>query len=122
MAQNIDASLKQLSKVAGFIGAAIVDADSGMTLGTSGGGDNFNVEVAAAANTDVVNAKARAAAAIGLDDTIDDILITLTSQYHLIRPSAKHAGVFVYIAVDRSQANLALTRRAVQEVEGGLNV
>lgn len=122
MSQNIDATLKALSKIGGFIGAAIVDAESGMTLGTIGGNPNFDVEVAAAANRDVVAAKLAAAAAIGLDDAIEDILITLSTQYHLIRPMANHPSIFIYIALERASANLALARRSVMEIEKTLSL
>lgn len=122
MAQNIDATLKALSKINGFIAAAIVDTESGMTLGTIGGGDSFDIEVAAAANRDVVVAKLAAASALGLPDAIDDILITLTSQYHLIRPMSDQPAVFIYLALDRAQANLALARRGVVDIEKKLSV
>lgn len=122
MAQNIDATLKALGKINGFIAAAIVDTESGMTLGTIGGGDSFDIEVAAAANRDVVVAKLAAASALGLPDAIDDILITLTSQYHLIRPMTNQPTIFIYVALDRAQANLALARRSVVEIEKNLKV
>lgn len=122
MAQNIDATLKALSKTNGFIAAAIVDTESGMTLGTLGGNDNFDIEVAAAANRDVVVAKLTAASALGLTDAIDDILITLTTQYHLIRPLSDQPTVFIYMALDRAQANLALARRGVIDIEKKLSV
>ncbi|MBN9321417.1 MAG: hypothetical protein J0H24_04840, partial [Delftia acidovorans] len=55
-----------------------------------------------------------------LDDAIDDILITLTHQYHIIRPVAAHEGVFFYLVLDKSRSNLALARRKVQDVEKDL--
>jgi len=66
--------LDQLNALAGFVGAALVDSDSGMALAMHGGG-NINLELAAAGNTEVVRAKRRVAAQLGLDDTLEDILI-----------------------------------------------
>lgn len=122
MAENIDDVLKALSKEKGFVAAAVVDSSSGMALGTVGGGDDFPIEVGAAANTEVVLAKLRAAEALGLSDAIEDILITLTSQYHLIRPMRDQPGVFIYIALTRDQSNLALARRNVATQEGRLKI
>lgn len=122
MAENIESCLKDLSKEKGFIAAAVVDSDSGMALGTIGGGDDFPIEIAAAANTEVVLAKLRAAQALGLTDSIDDILITLSSQYHLIRPKEDQPSVFIYIALNRDQSNLALARRGVQAAEKKLKL
>ena len=56
---NINESLEKLQKVDGFVGAALVDSESGMTLGMLGGGAALNLEVAAAGNTEVVRAKRR---------------------------------------------------------------
>lgn len=122
MANNIKEMLTELSGVDGFIAAAVADSDSGMALGTAGGGANFNVDMAAAANTEVVKAKGRAMKSLKLDDAIEDILITLGAQYHIIRPLSSRPTVFFYIAVDRDKANLALARFALAEAESKLKL
>ena len=54
---------------------------------------------------------------LGMEGAIEDILITLTHQYHIIRPVAKHNGLFIYYVLDRNRANLAMARRKVQDLE-----
>jgi hypothetical protein len=112
---TINDSLSQLLSVDGALCAAIVDSASGMLLGSSGSG--VDMELAAAGNTEVVRAKTKTMKALGLDDVIDDILITLGKQYHIIRPLATKEGIFVYLVLDKARANLALARRKVQDVE-----
>lgn len=112
---TINDSLSQLLSVDGALCAAIVDSASGMLLGSSGSG--VDMELAAAGNTEVVRAKTKTMKALGLDDVIDDILITLGKQYHIIRPLAAKEGIFVYLVLDKARANLALARRKVQDVE-----
>jgi hypothetical protein len=114
--------ISKLQDITGFIGGCVVDSDSGMMLASLGGGNGFDLEVAAAANTEVVKAKLRAMQALGLADSIEDILISLGTQYHLIRPMAKNPAVFIYVAVDRKTANLALARTQVKAVEGALKI
>lgn len=105
--QNVQDTLKKLeSDIAGFLGGALVDHESGMALGTVGGG--LNLEVAAAGNTEVVRAKLRVMDQLGIDGGIEDILITLTGQLHLIRPIG--TTLFLYIAIDRKQGNLGMAR------------
>ena len=59
---------------------------------------------------------------LGLNDAIEDILITLGSQYHIIRPVAKNEGLFMYLVLDKAKSNLALARRNCQQVETSLTV
>ncbi|GAA1296069.1 hypothetical protein Psi02_12180 [Planotetraspora silvatica] len=121
---NMDISLKEMMAVDGAIGAAVVDYGSGMALGTIGGSKDLDLQVAAAANTEVVKAKLRAMDALQLQDTIEDILITLGGQYHIIRPLAGRGGkgLFVYLALDRSRANLAMARHQLRTIEDKLEV
>jgi len=119
---TVKEGLEKLSGVDGFIGACVVDSDSGMMLGSHGGGDSLNLEAAAAGNTEVVRAKRKTMASLGLKDKIEDILITLGKQYHLIRPLEVKDGLFAYLVLDRSKANLAMGRHSLAEVEKGLTV
>jgi predicted regulator of Ras-like GTPase activity (Roadblock/LC7/MglB family) len=112
---TIRQTLDELLTCDGAMCAAIVDSESGMMLGSAGTG--VDLEVAAAGNTEVVRAKMKVMRSLGLNDVIDDILITLGKQYHLIRPSSRKEGVFSYFVLDKSKANLALARRKLQDVD-----
>jgi hypothetical protein len=114
-------SLSKLAELDGFVGACVVDSNSGMMLGAEGGG-SVNLEVAAAGNTELVRAKRKTIASIGLKDAIDDILITLGKQYHLIRPLTDKGGLFIYLVLDRNRSNLALARHSLTEVEKALTL
>jgi len=122
MASNIQNNLERLRSIDGYLGAALVDSESGMTLGTDGGGAALNLEVAAAGNTEVVRAKRKAIKALNLKDEIEDILISLGRQYHVIRPLRARPGVFYYVAVDRAKANLAMARMAIADTEKALEL
>ena len=117
---NLNESLNDLMSMDGAMCAAVVDYNSGMMLGSVGTG--VDLELAAAGNTEVVRAKMKTMKALGLNDVIDDILITLGKAYHIIRPSQRLQGVFVYYVLDSSRANLALARRKVSDVEGKMTM
>jgi hypothetical protein len=110
--------------VEGAIGVALVDYTSGMTLGVLGGGPDLDLTVAAAGNTDVVRAKMRTIEMLNLPDGIEDILITLDTQYHLIRPlrSRSGKGLFMYLALSKNRANLALARHQLRQVEESIEL
>ncbi|MFG3291410.1 hypothetical protein ACGF3G_21700 [Streptomyces sp. NPDC048179] len=120
---NIETTLKEAMSIDGALGVALVDYESGMSLGALGGGPHLDLELAAAGNTEVVRAKQRTLKSIGLDDEIEDILITLGGQYHLIRPLTKVGGsLFLYLALDRGRSNLALARHGLKKLESELEV
>ena len=95
-------------------------SESGMVLGAVSGDSAFDLEVAAAGNTEVVRAKRRTMRSLGLKDPIEDILITLGRQYHLLRPLHANDEIFLYVALDRQRANLALARLALAAAEKDL--
>lgn len=111
---------KVMDAVDGAIGVALVDFDGGLTLGTAGGGDGLDLDIAGAGNLEVVRSMMRVMDQLGLDDQIEDILITLGEQYHLIRPLEKQSSMFLYLAIDRSMGNLGLARHRLRATEGEL--
>ena len=115
---SVSESLNSLLRIDGAMCAALVDSNSGMMLGSAGTG--LDLELAAAGNTEVVRAKMRTMKSLGLADAIEDILITLSKQYHIIRPVQAKPGIFMYLVLDRARANLAMARRACQDAEGSL--
>ena len=117
---NIKQSMDELMTTDGAMCAALVDSGSGMVLGQVGTG--VDLEVAAAGNTEVVRAKMKTMQSLGLNDSIDDILITLGKQYHIIRPMVKQDGLFIYLVLDKSRSNLALARRKTADVEQALTL
>ncbi len=115
---TVSDSLKDLLRTDGAMCAALVDSNSGMMLGSSGAG--LDLELAAAGNTEVVRSKLKTMKSLGLSDAIEDILITLGKQYHIIRPIQAKAGIFLYLVLDKAKSNLAMARRACQETEAAL--
>ncbi|MDD2893382.1 MAG: hypothetical protein PHF20_05580 [Halothiobacillaceae bacterium] len=105
--------LRQLS---GYIASALIEAESGMVL-TKDEGAPFNIELASALNAEVLKSKRGAVDALQLDDHVEDILITLGKQYHLIRPVESNNQLFIYLAIDRKRGSLAMARIALKEVE-----
>jgi hypothetical protein len=119
---NVKESLEKIMSSEGALGACVVDSSSGMMLGAVGGNAGLNIEVAAAGNTEVVRAKRKTMKSLGLNDNIEDILITLGKQYHIIRLCGANDAMFIYVVLDKGKANLAMARHQIADAEKQMQI
>ena len=99
------------SEIPGFIAASLVDLESGMTLGARTSRGDFDLTAASAYNSEMVKQKLKIMRALNLRTTLEDMLLTLGDQIHLIKLVTP--STFVYLAADRANSNLAIVRNAV---------
>ncbi len=104
---------KVATEVPGFIAAALVDIDSGMTLGTKSLRADFDLSAASAYNSEMVKQKQKIMKALNLKTTLEDMLMTLGDQIHLIKLVSP--TTFIYLAADRASSNIAIVRNAVNK-------
>ena len=116
--------LEECLEINGAMGAAIVDIASGMSVATVGELRNSDLDLAAAGNNEVMRSELKLLSLLKLDDEVEDILISLGDWYELIRPMTDKSGegLFVYLALDRKKANLALARLKLRDVEQQLSI
>jgi hypothetical protein len=117
---NIKDSLDTAMQIEGAAGVALVDLKSGMALGLAG--DSPNLDVEAAANADILKAKFKVLTTLGRKDSVEDILITLGTRYHLLRVVGGAQGLMLYLNLHRAQSNLALARHKLTQIESELVV
>ena len=108
-------SLLELINFDGAMTAALVDSDSGMILGRAGNG--VEMDLAAAGASVMLKARRATIKTLGLTDEIDDLLVTLTSQLHIIRPLSARPAIFLYMVVDRAKSSLAMARFKATEAD-----
>ncbi|MEN9252338.1 MAG: hypothetical protein Q6K99_03760 [Thermostichales cyanobacterium BF4_bins_65] len=122
--QRLEQALESALMIEGAIAVALGDYRTGMCLGYRGTNSkdfpDANLELAIAGNTEVIRAKLRVAEALKLNDQIEEILILLGKQYHLMRLTKILNGLFFYLALDRSRSNLALARIKLSQIESEL--
>ena len=119
---NVNESLDKAVNIEGAFAAALVDYESGMTLGTRNTSHGFDIEVAASGNTSVVRSKMGVMQALGISGGIEDILITLDTQLHIIRPLNSAGSLFLYLAIDRKRGNLGMARHMLANIEKELRI
>ena len=111
--QIIESFEKVAADIPGFIAAALVDIDSGMTLGMKSLRNDFDLTAASAHNSEMVKQKQKIMRALNLNTTLEDMLMTLGDQIHLIK--LVNPTTFIYLAADRASANIAIVRVAVNK-------
>ncbi len=114
-APTLSDSLLELIDFEGAMSAALVDSDSGMILGRAGNG--VEMDLAAAGASVMLKARRATIKTLGLADEIDDLLVTLTTQLHIIRPLASRPSIFLYMVVDRAKSSLAMARFKATEAD-----
>ena len=105
--------------VSGFIAASLVDLETGMTLATKSERSDFDLTVASAYNSELVKQKLKIMRTLGLSGSIEDMLIMLTDQIHIVKLIG--TGTFLYLAVDKKLTNLAIVRTVVNKHASGLS-
>lgn len=116
--EAVEAFEKIRSEVPGFIAASLVDLDSGMTLAVTSARSDFDLAAASAFNSEVVKQKLKTIDALELNSTLEDILLTLSDQLHIIKMVGQ--GSFIYMAADRASSNLAIMRSSLTKHAAGL--
>ncbi|OCB76333.1 hypothetical protein B0A79_04940 [Flavobacterium piscis] len=102
------------TNVNGFIAVAVTEIESGLSFGNLTVDPGFDPELAAAYNLEVVKAKLSAVKALNLNQDIEDILITLSNQIHIIDISP-NKKFMIYLAADSTKANLGMTRAILRK-------
>jgi hypothetical protein len=110
----LDVFSKIEGDVSGVIAAAAVDLESGMTLAAKSNRAEFDLAAASAYNSELVKQKMKIMRTLNLKSSLEDMLITLSDQLHLIR-FLPGGTSFLYLAVDRNGTNLAIVRNAVSK-------
>lgn len=109
------ALLDALRDIRGYIASALVEVSTGRLLGTHG--DQAYLATAARGNAEIVRAIRSMMDRLQVDDLLEDILVSLDREMHLIRPLESNHGLFLYLVLDRKLTNLALARRQLRAVD-----
>ncbi len=121
MTEILNDLVQNVSKnVPGYIALSVTDIETGEALISDTSDSNFDPVLASAYNLEVVKAKLNAINALGLNENIKDITITLSSQVHIIN-IAPSGGYFIYLAVDSDKANIGITRALLNKYKLELN-
>jgi hypothetical protein len=94
---------------------AVVDSETGMILGKAGSG--VDIDLAASGASVILRARLASVKALGGDEKIDDVLISLSSQVQIIHPLPRNPTIFTYLIGDKAKSSLAMARFKAAEAD-----
>jgi hypothetical protein len=119
---NVESTLKELSTIDGVVGAALVDWSTGLALGSVP--SSVDMENSIASGVDLIRAALRIRGAVESDDEIEDIVATLGRTFHVVRPlfGRSKAELFLYVILDKAEANLLIAKHQMKKFDDALEV
>jgi hypothetical protein len=112
---SLESVLQQILAFDGAMSVALVDSETGMVFGKAGSG--VDIELAAAGASVILRARLASTKALGGNEKIDDLLISLTSQLQIIHPLPSKPSIFTYLIADKVKSSLALARYKAAEAD-----
>ena len=110
------------TNVEGFIAVAVAEIKSGITYFSLSVDPSFDPDLVVAFNLEVIKSKLNAISVLELkNQTIDSIMIALTSQIHIIDVFA-NGEYFLYLAVDSTKVNLGMAKGLLNKYKNNISV
>lgn len=112
--------MKRGQDIKGSQGLLLVDTDGGEVLGAAGAAEGVNLgSTLALAAAQFLRQERRVAEKMGLDDPLQDVIVTTAERYYLIRVvgDGEH---FLLLVLNRHQANLAKAQLDLVALERSL--
>lgn len=102
------------ANVPGFLALSIIEIRNGICYYSKSANPNYDIDLGGSFILEMVRAKLNGINAMQQQQKIEDITITLTSQYHIVNVSEQNEYL-IYLAVDSSVANLTMTKALLQK-------
>jgi predicted regulator of Ras-like GTPase activity (Roadblock/LC7/MglB family) len=102
--------VERLRRLDGYTASLTVDVESGVVLGGDGVVEGLDLQTAAAGYGELYRLERELVASFG--DHIEDVVITLSTHYHVLHAVAGHPHVLLCVVLDRG-ASLGLARYAI---------
>lgn len=116
-AETIREALERGRGLEGSLATLLVETASGSLVAAAIGAKGVDLEVAARATAEFARQKPRVEETIGLKDAVEEVLLTSTRRYYLLRPTGSEGRLFLLLVLDRSKASLAAAQKELAAME-----
>lgn len=102
----------------GFRLGCLIDATTGMVLGSLEGQAAPATATAAAGAADVVSVLTLLTGKLATGEILEDVMITLSDSFFMVRPVGRdpEPRFLALVVVDRNRTNLAMAHRSLRDI------
>ncbi|HEY0190679.1 MAG TPA: response regulator [Kofleriaceae bacterium] len=110
---ELELVVEKLRRLDGYAAAMMIDSQSGVVLGGDGDVSSPEIQAAAAGYCELYRMECALVDRLGVADEIEDVVITMSKQYHVLHAVAGAPSLLLCVALDRDTASLGLARYAI---------
>jgi CheY-like chemotaxis protein len=114
-AEQVREALERGRGLEGSLATLLVETATGALIAAAIGAKGLDLEVAAAATSELARQRSRVEERIGLKDAVEEVLLTSARRYYLLRPMGDRT--FLLLVLDRERANLAAAQAELAAIE-----
>lgn len=116
-AETVREALERGRGLEGSLATLLVETATGKLIAAAIGAKGVDLEVAARATAELARQKPRIDETIGLKDAVEEVLLTSTRRYYLLRPVGSEDRMFLLLVLDRSKASLTAAHEELGAME-----
>lgn len=116
-AETVREALERGRELEGSLATLLVETATGKLIAAAIGAKGVDLEVAARATAELARQKPRIDETIGLKDSVEEVLLTSTRRYYLLRPVGSEDRTFLLLVLDRSKASLTAAHEGLAAME-----
>jgi CheY-like chemotaxis protein len=110
--------LQRTREIEGYLAACMFLASNGGVVCFDG---SIDLRPATSLTAEAMRRKQKTLDDMGMDDEAEDLLITCTSQYHLLRKLHSEVPAFIYLVLDRNRSNPIMAKLALENAVRSLD-
>lgn len=107
--------IDRVMSIDGAVAAALVDWVEGEAVWSWADG-SVDIEAALAGAIGVARTQSHVVSETGGEERLEDVLITVGPQFHVMRVSDTRPNLLIYLVLDRTTSNLALARHQLAAI------
>jgi hypothetical protein len=110
--------LQRTREIEGYLAACMFLASNGGVVCHDG---SIDLRPATSLTAEAMRLKQKTIDDMGMDDEAEDLLITSTNQYHLLRRLHSEVPAFIYLVLDRNRSNPIMAKLALENAVRSLD-